>query len=700
VVLAGDFWFSTFVGLNQYSQNFVTLTMEDGLVNNDLRSILQDSQGRFWFSTLGGVSCYDGETFTNFTSANGLLHDQVYRLLEDVDGYIWMGTERGASCYDGETFTNYTTRDGLPHDRVYTLFQDSSDILWFGTTEGVSRYDGETFTNYTTRDGLPHNDINNIFEDRQGRLWFATEGGTCYYDGETFTSYTSADGLVNDNVHGLAQDGQDRLWFSTLGGVSCYDGQTFTNYTQEDGLASDQVFRVFEDSLGYMWFATWAGINRYDGEVFQTLNRHDGLAGGSFLAFLEDRQGRLWLGSGSGITCYFPAAPSPPPIVIRAVVADRRYEELTDIRIPASSGLTAFEFYGINFKTRPGAMVYRYRLRGCDETWHTTHERRVEYQDLPPCAYAFQVIAVDRDMNYSMPAEVAIEVVADARDEMIDELETRVSERTRELQEKNSELEETLVQLQETQNQLVVQEKLAALGNLVAGIAHELNSPLGAVKSTADVLTRGIGKIRETLDQGTELAEIKTNRSFDQVVQLLDNSIGATTTAIDRISQIVDSLKNFTRLDQADYQLADVHEGIESTLTLLEHQFKGRIEVSRHYGELPSIYCYPGELNQVFMNVLMNAVQAIVDAGSIRVKTYADAADVYVEVADSGRGIPKDRLQHIFEPNFAQKDARVGLSLGLATSYNIVRKHQGFLRLESEIDKGTIVTIVLPIKSN
>jgi signal transduction histidine kinase len=283
------------------------------------------------------------------------------------------------------------------------------------------------------------------------------------------------------------------MWFSTLGGVSCYDGETFTNYTQEDGLASDQVFRVFEDSLGYMWFATWAGINRYDGEVFQTLNRHDGLA---------------------------------------------------------------------------------------------------------------------------------------------------------------------------------------------------------------DVLTRGIGKIRETLDQGTELAEIKTNRSFDQVVQLLDNSIGATTTAIDRISQIVDSLKNFTRLDQADYQLADVHEGIESTLTLLEHQFKGRIEVSRHYGELPSIYCYPGELNQVFMNVLMNAVQAIVDAGSIRVKTYADAADVYVEVADSGRGIPKDRLQHIFEPNFAQKDARVGLSLGLATSYNIVRKHQGFLRLESEIDKGTIVTIVLPIKSN
>ena len=345
-------------------------------------------------------------------------------------------------------------------------------------------------------------------------------------------------------------------------------------------------------------------------------------------------------------------------------------------------------------------MVYRYRLRGCGEDWHATHERRVEYQDLPPGAYAFQVIAVDRDMNYSMPAEVAIEVVPDARDEMIDELETRVSERNRELQEKNSELEETLVQLRETQNQLVVQEKLAALGNLVAGITHELNSPLGAAKSTADVLTRGIGKIRDTLDQSDELQEIKSNRGFDQVVQLLDNSIRATTAAIERISQIVDSLKNFTRLDQADYQLADVHEGIESTLTLLEHQLKDRIDVARDYGDLPSILCYPGELNQVFMNVLMNAVQAIVGAGHIRIKTYADAADVYVEIADSGRGIPKDRLQHIFEPNFAQKEARVGLGLGLATSYNIVRKHQGFLRLESEVGKGTVATIVLPIKSN
>ena len=180
---------------------------------------------------------------------------------------------------------------------------------------------------------------------------------------------------------------------------------------------------------------------------------------------------------------------------------------------------------------------------------------------------------------------------------------------------------------------------------------------------------------------------------------MLDNSIRATAAAVERISQIVESLKNFTRLDQAEYQLADVHEGIESTLTLLEHQLKGRVAVTREYGDLPPIYCYPGELNQVFMNVLMNAIQAIADEGTIRIKTYADTANVYLEIVDSGRGIPKDQLQHIFEPGFARKDARVGLGLGLATSYNIVRKHQGFLRLDSEVGKGTMVAIVLPLHS-
>lgn len=123
--------------------------------------------------------------------------------------------------------------------------------------------------------------------------------------------------------------------------------------------------------MRHLWFATWAGLSHFDGEVFQTLTRQDGLASSSVLALYEDDSKRLWFGTSNGITCFHPPTPSPPPIYIRAVVADRRYENLAQLSIPSSSGLTAFEFHGVNFKTRPGAMVYRYRLKGHEESWQT-----------------------------------------------------------------------------------------------------------------------------------------------------------------------------------------------------------------------------------------------------------------------------------------------------------------------------------------
>ena len=171
-----------------------------------------------------------------------------------------------------------------------------------------------------------------------------------------------------------------------------------------------------------------------------------------------------------------------------------------------------------------------------------------------------------------------------------------------------------------------------------------------------------------------------------------------TDAAIDRITQILDSLKNFAHLDQAEYQQVDVHEGIDSTLTLLEHQLTDQVKVERQYGNTPPIYSYPAELNQVFMNVLLNSSQAIDGAGTIRIKTYADQANVYIEISDSGRGIAQEKLERIFDPDFSNKEDRVGLGLGLATSYNIVRKHNGFLRLQSEVGKGTSATIILPVE--
>ena len=269
------------------------------------------------------------------------------------------------------------------------------------------------------------------------------------------------------------------------------------------------------------------------------------------------------------------------------------------------------------------------------------------------------------------------------------ELEQRVRERT-------AELEATLRQLQETQNQLILREKMASLGNLVAGVAHEINNPTGAVRSASDVSNRCLDRLEEVITQGDSTGSIVGNLRFQTAIKLLRENVQITVEGSERIAEIVRSLRIFARLDKSELDKADIHEGLESTLTLLHHELKHKVEVIREYGKIPRIYCYAQELNQVFMNVLANAIQAIENKGTIRIKTSADRKNVYVEIADTGKGIPPDKLARIFDPGFTTKGVGVGTGLGLSISHNIIQKHDGEIRVKSELGKGTTFTAVLP----
>ena len=160
---------------------------------------------------------------------------------------------------------------------------------------------------------------------------------------------------------------------------------------------------IYQDRQGDLWFGTFGGgVGHYDGKVFQTLTRRDGLAGNDVLAILQDRDGNMWFSSISGgVTRYRPSKASPPAVVIEAVVADRRYERPADLSVPSTVARVEFEFNAMSIKTRPGAMVYRYRLRGHEDEWQNANARRVEYQDLLAGDYTFEVEAIDRDLVYS-----------------------------------------------------------------------------------------------------------------------------------------------------------------------------------------------------------------------------------------------------------------------------------------------------------
>lgn len=266
-----------------------------------------------------------------------------------------------------------------------------------------------------------------------------------------------------------------------------------------------------------------------------------------------------------------------------------------------------------------------------------------------------------------------------------------------ELKDKNDQLEQTLKKLNATQAQLIQSGKVRALGRLVAGVTHELNTPLGVVKSAMDVSHRGVTRMAEILTADGICASVPEDHELRRTIRLLEKNMHGHLQATDRLSAIINSLKNFIRLDEADFQKADIHEGLENTLTLLEYEFKDRITVTRNYGALPEIYCHPGQLNQVFMNLLINAAQSVTDKGQITVTTTTDDSKITLTIVDTGKGIPPEQLEHLFEPGFITTGSRVRMRTGLYTSYTIIQEHQGNLYATSEAGKGSTFHIVLPI---
>jgi signal transduction histidine kinase len=264
-----------------------------------------------------------------------------------------------------------------------------------------------------------------------------------------------------------------------------------------------------------------------------------------------------------------------------------------------------------------------------------------------------------------------------------------------ELKKKNTELKKILKELKETQSQLIQSEKMATLGNLVAGVMHEMNSPMGAITSVTDVSIRSILQLKSfqgLVDASSESGNIIKN------LDILEKNVRVLVAASERLTGIINSFRSFVRLDESPYQESDLHIDINNTLRLIENQIPNRIKIVKKYGEILKIYCYPAELNQVFMNLLTNAIEAIKGEGTITIRTYQKNGEVHLSFTDSGMGIPKKQIPHLFDPGFSKKGQRVKAAIGLFTSYNIVDKHQGNITVQSTPGKGSTFTVILPVK--
>ncbi|KOR33420.1 ATPase [Achromatium sp. WMS3] len=286
------------------------------------------------------------------------------------------------------------------------------------------------------------------------------------------------------------------------------------------------------------------------------------------------------------------------------------------------------------------------------------------------------------------------------------------------IHQRNEELAEAYKSLKASQSQLIQSEKMASLGQMVAGVAHEINTPLGYVRNNVELTQNIFTEIRETLDaferffmllSSGEIDEAELNNELVNLEQVreefhanspledMEQLFTDTFYGVDQISEIVVNLKNFSRLDQAAVANININNCIESSLVIAKNVLKHKCDINKEFGDIPAISCSPSQINQVFLNLLTNAAHAMDTKGTITLTTWSEDNCVYARVADTGKGIPEDTLSKIFDPFFTTKPIGQGTGLGLSIVYSIVEQHHGEIRVNSTIGQGTQFTLSLPI---
>lgn len=271
--------------------------------------------------------------------------------------------------------------------------------------------------------------------------------------------------------------------------------------------------------------------------------------------------------------------------------------------------------------------------------------------------------------------------------------------------------------LKQAQKMLVHSEKMASIGQLAAGVAHEINNPVGFISSNLNTMREYVRSLKEFIEESDEtlqtlrtrldgqiepmlagLDQVREKLDLDYVLGDIDNLIKESLEGSQRVRRIVQDLKTFSRADDGDMQLVDVNSVLDSALNIVWNQLKYTCTISKDYGRVPEIRCNPNQICQVFVNLLANAGQAIArqKQGEIKIRTYADDGAIFVEVGDNGEGIPAQNLVKIFDPFFTTKPVGQGTGLGLSISYSIIQKHGGQINVDSEVDIGTTFTIKLP----
>jgi len=288
---------------------------------------------------------------------------------------------------------------------------------------------------------------------------------------------------------------------------------------------------------------------------------------------------------------------------------------------------------------------------------------------------------------------------------------TELKKIAEELEAKNREIEQAYSDLKAAQSQILQQEKMASIGQLAAGVAHEINNPIGFISSNLGTLDKYLLRLSDFISSQSEvvayldsdmpavagLREKRKLLKLDYILEDVKQLIRESLDGADRVKKIVQDLKSFSRVDETEHKTSDINAGLESTINIVWNELKYKATLKKEFGDIPVTKCNSGQLNQVFMNLLVNSAHAIEKQGEIMVRTWHEGGSIFVSISDTGSGIPADKINRIFEPFFTTKEVGKGTGLGLSIAYEIIQKHNGEISVQSEVGKGTTFTLRIPV---
>jgi signal transduction histidine kinase/ligand-binding sensor domain-containing protein len=705
----------------------------------------EDAQGQTWFlETSGSVIKQKDADWTRFDVNDGVI-DTPTGIIPRRRGGVWVvGTheEQAASArfvegdWQRELYPELSwgidgrsAREAANGD----LWLGAS-VDWFpdrGHKGGVLQRSSDQVHHHTPPDALRY--VYGIGETNGGRIWIGSRNGVNYYENDEWHRVTDPPELSSgiDVVQSIT--GGELMIGHRTRGVYRYDGSEWHRNSARNGLADNTVRSLLDARDGTIWAATNKSISRFDGRAWTTPVLPAQLTTGLRGTLHQSADGALWINTASedwhrrGRPTARTRSPQNAFHTVRHEPDRQPPQTVFTLAVDTvpQPGNATFSWQGSDpwSETEPGNLQYAWRIDDSEWSEYAEHTTRI-FQTLDTGDHRFEVRARDRAFNVE-PHPAVVHFVVEPpvwqqawfvllvlfssaavglqtvrvirRDRDLRLSNAALTTANTDLETLNQDLTDSNRQLAETRDQLILSEKMASLGNLVAGVAHEVNNPMGAFGSAADTLRRCIDRVGSLIGRASTVDEIRENQQYQRAISLMSDTTDTAVAAGERVTTIVDSLRRFAHLDEAEYQQINLHESLDSIITLKAHDVENRVAINRNYGDIPPVTCYAGELNQALMNVFVNAIESLEgESGTITFTTSEDNGHVVISVADTGRGIAPEDKGRIFDPGFTTKGVGVGVGLGLSTAFRIIQKHDGRIDVESNAGQGSTFHIRIP----